>query len=66
MVLATAHLILELFKLTGSALGDSTRILWRGVSELWHLGEVMNKERARDTHKSERLDDLKGVKPQEN
>jgi hypothetical protein len=28
IVLAIAHLNLELFKLTGSALGDSTRILW--------------------------------------
>lgn len=28
MVLASAHLILELLKLTGSALGDSTKILW--------------------------------------
>lgn len=28
MALAAAHLILEFFKLTESALGDSTRILW--------------------------------------
>lgn len=53
MVLATAHLILELLKVTGSALGDSTRILWHGVSELWHLGEVMNKER--EIHTSQNI-----------